>query len=109
MVRYRGDGDREDPSPGGDAGVSALPQAGSEVRVRQADPAPCRLMPEIGGVWYSREAYEHMRQLHQLREQGEDVEHEAYIVHLFHEQFPGVTMHDGDEIPQTRRGRFQSV
>lgn len=56
-------------------------------------------MPEIGGVWYSDEAYAHMERLYQrlaLAAPGTYREkvltNEAAVMHAFHREFPGVQM-----------------
>lgn len=59
---------------------------------------------EIGGVWYSDEAYAHMERLYQrlalvppgtYREKV--LTNEAAVLHTFHQEFPGVVMRDGDD------------
>lgn len=54
-------------------------------------------MPEIGGVWYSDFAFEHM---HRIAQQtlidaplGRDraLVNEAEVIHAFHDEFPGLT------------------
>ncbi len=69
-------------------------------------------MPEIGGVHYSDEAFEHMRQLHERIEAGEiprhEGENEAAVIHAFHREFPGLIWH-GEPLPApgaARAGRF---